>query len=197
MMCKLNLNFTVNSFVRDELVCLLGLIGDDIDCPLPDIIILNSGHHDVYQNSKTFETSLRAFLSQLIKLYRKFKFFHVEIIWKGTLISGSHENNHEKLVELDLLARRIVEEYYITYVNTTSVLSYVPRYVEKQENGDRPYQIYTSDRVHHGGISISAGFTKIGTISMLVAQRILYAICPGSSELNRFKSRSNIPFENR
>ena len=35
------------SFVNEELICLLGLVGADIDCPMPDIIILNGGHHDV------------------------------------------------------------------------------------------------------------------------------------------------------
>ena len=34
-------------FVNDELLCLLGLVGVDNECPMPDIILLNGGHHDV------------------------------------------------------------------------------------------------------------------------------------------------------
>jgi hypothetical protein len=184
---KLNLNYTVNSFVRDELVCLLGLIGDDIDCPLPDIIILNSGHHDVKESFETFETSLRAFLDKLKASYIKIKHKDVKVIWKGTLISGLHETGHRELVALDQLARKIVEDYKITYVNATNVLTYMPRYQDLKKNGDRPYQLYTADRIHHGGVARCHNITKVGTVSMLVTQRILYAICPGGSELNKIK----------
>ena len=57
--------FNEPSFVRDELLCLLGLVGADVDCPVPDIIILNSGHHDVHETLETFESNLRTFLNFL------------------------------------------------------------------------------------------------------------------------------------
>ena len=169
--------FTEPTFVQSELLCLLGLVGTDLECPLPDIILINSGHHDIHQSPEIFEHNMRQFLNMVRSEYIRIQYFNVKIYWKGTLLSGLHETGHRELYTLDQLAARICKDYRIPYINATDVLRFLPRYLDVQPGGERPYQLYTQDRIHHGGIARSHNLTKVGSVSMLVTQRILAAIC--------------------
>merc|ERR1711871_1221776 len=101
------------------------------------------------------------------------------VYWKGTLLTARDiaygiKNNRGALYLLDKAAQQVTHEYGIPYINASDVLQYIPRF---QEQG-RMYEIYTKDRIHHGPIARSHDANKVGTVSMLVTQRILGAICP-------------------
>ena len=80
----------MNNFsFRHELTCLLGL---DIGCPRPDLIILNSGHHDRYFPTTHFENRLRTLLSYLRDRYGGLDYAHApRIIWKGNMVGCTSE----------------------------------------------------------------------------------------------------------
>lgn len=160
---------------------MLGLTGEDVVCPLPDYIILNAAHHDVNQPMSTFDIEVRKFLDFVRNSYRKQNAYDVKIIWKGVLISGAHETKHRELLALDEIARKITKDYNIPYVDATALLAHIPRYQDLQPSGERPYQIYTQDRIHHGGIARGHDMKKVGTVSMLTTQAILHTICGGSA----------------
>ena len=104
----------------------------------------------------------------------------MKIFWKGTLLSGSHESYHKELVALDLLAARIVREYRIPFVNATAILSYIPRYLDVQDNGDRPYQLYTQDRIHHGGVDMLISFVFVGVVLLDILLHTVFFFEPHS-----------------
>merc|ERR1711871_1392230 len=101
------------------------------------------------------------------------------VYWKGTLLTARDiaygiKNNRGALYLLDKAAQQVTHEYGIPYINASDVLQYIPRFQEQ----NRMYEIYTKDRIHHGPIARSHDANKVGTVSMLVTQRILGAICP-------------------
>jgi hypothetical protein len=89
--------FTDAAFVQNELYCLLGLVGNDLVCPLPDIIILNSGHHDVKDSLEVFDKNLRKFLEMMRTEYRyefdmQMAVFTVECGYYNDLFNSLKEN---------------------------------------------------------------------------------------------------------
>ena len=175
------------SFVNDELLCLLGLVGQEVECPVPDIILLNGGHHDVHSGTgqcdnvclDIFANALRKFFDFLNANYQKAGINYVKLFWKGTLLTPRDiayglKNNRGALFLLDKAAQQVTHEYGIPYINASDVLQYIPRFQEL----NRMYEIYTKDRIHHGPIARSHDANKVGTVSMLVTQKVLGAMCP-------------------
>jgi len=133
----------------------------------------------VNQPLLTFDLEVRKFLEFVRDSYKKNKNFDVKVIWKGVLSSGLHESKHKELLALDQLAAKIMREFNVPYVNTTALLNFIPRYRDVLPSGERPYQIYTQDRIHHGGIARGHDMKKVGTVSMLSTQALLHTICNG------------------
>ena len=72
-------------------------------------------------------------------------------------------------------AKEVVKDFNIPFVNISNVFDYVPEY-----KGDVVH--YTRDNVHFGSLARDTSVESVhvtGTISMLVAQRVLQAVCRG------------------
>ena len=191
-------------FVNDELLCLLGLVGADNECPLPDIILLNGGHHDVQSGTgscdaacqQVFADNLRQFLMFVRTQYKRVGHMTIRVFWKGTLLTAKDlmygfKKNKGALFLLDKQAQMITKEFGIPYINASDVIQYIPRF---QEEG-KGYSIYTKDRIHHGSIARAHDALKVGTVSMLITQRTLAAMCPnlGGGPSSPPMPRANVP----
>merc|ERR1711871_1895623 len=88
-------------------------------------------------------------------------------------------------------AQMITKEFGIPYINASDVIQYIPRF---QEEG-KGYSIYTKDRIHHGSIARAHDALKVGTVSMLITQRTLAAMCPnlGGGPSSPPMPRTNVP----
>ena len=162
-------------------------MGADNECPMPDIILLNGGHHDVQSGTgscddacqKVFADNLRQFLMFVRTQYKRVGHMTIRVFWKGTLLTAKDlaygfKKNKGALFLLDKQAQMITKEFGIPYINASDVIQYIPRF---QEEG-KGYGIYTKDRIHHGSIARAHDALKIGTVSMLITQRTLAAMCP-------------------
>ena len=140
-------------FVQNELLCLLGLVGDDVSCPTPDIILMNGGHHDVESVKggtcdavclDIFTSEMRKFLSFLRRSYQQKKNMNVKVYWKGTLLTSrdlwaGFSRGKGSLFLLDQRAQMVCREFGVPYVNASDALNYLPRF------NQNPF-LYTKDR---------------------------------------------------
>ena len=79
------------------------------------------------------------------------------------------------LEEFNGYAKDVVKAFNIPFVNISDVFSYVPAYKEDRFR-------YTKDNIHFGSLARdpSTGSMEVtGTVSMLITQRMLQAMCRG------------------
>ena len=152
------------------------ILGYEKGCPRPDFIIVNSGHHDRSYSSKEYTRELTKFFLTVKKAYWHTKEKPPVILWKSNLLGCRSSDNSSANIELlDQLAYQVTKSFSIPFVNITEVLRYVPRYA-----GD--YRIYTGDCIHYGSILRSHNLKSIGTVSMLISQRMLREMCIAHSK---------------
>ena len=134
-----------------------------------------SGFHDSPKEPPShFEKRIKELFSYFKTKYGSLTLDHApHIIWKGNLIGCERGVKASHLFELNTIAEDVTNEFGITFINTTNVLQYVPRWHEST----RHHVIYTKDCMHYGAMSIAQNFEAHGTISMLVTQTLLQELC--------------------
>ena len=95
------------------------------------------------------------------------------ILWKGNFVGCERGLKAVHLLELNSIARDVTNEFGITFINTTNVLQYVPRWHESR----RHHVIYTKDCMHYGAMTLTQNPDAHGTISMLITQTVLKELC--------------------
>lgn len=147
---------------QDELNCLLGFNG----CPVPNVVIINSGYHDRKHPIKQFQKVVFQFLHDLKGRYAKEK-LNVDIIWAGTIIGT---RKWKVMEDLDNIAEKVTSSLRIPYMNSTDVIQYVPQFQFYPG-------MYTPDYIHYGSIAKQIDKNITGAVSMLKTQRLLQEIC--------------------
>ena len=147
---------------QDELNCLLGFNG----CPVPDVVIINSGYHDRKHPVKQFKKIVYQFLHDLKGRYSKEK-MNVDIIWAGIILGTS---KWKVISDLDDVAYRVMQHLRIPYINATEIIKFVPQYWSYPS-------MYTPDFMHFGSVAKLYDKNITGAISMLKTQRILNEVC--------------------
>ena len=147
---------------QDELNCLLGFNG----CPMPNVVVINSGYHDRKHPIKQFKKIIFQFLHDLKDRYAKEK-MKVEIIWAGTIIGTA---KWKIMQDLDNVAEKVTSALKIPYMNSTDVIRYVPQFHFYPG-------MYTPDFIHYGSIAKQIDKNITGAVSMLKTQRLLNEIC--------------------
>lgn len=147
---------------QDELNCLLGFNG----CPMPNVVVINSGYHDRKHPIKQFKKIIFQFLHDLKDRYAKEK-MKVEIIWAGTIIGTA---KWKIMQDLDNVAEKVTSSLKIPYMNSTDVIRYVPQFHFYPG-------MYTPDFIHYGSIAKQIDKNITGAVSMLKTQRLLNEIC--------------------
>jgi hypothetical protein len=143
-------------------MCLLGFNG----CPVPDYVIINSGYHDRRRPVKLFKKVLFYFLHDLCNKYKKLN-LPTEIVWAGTIVATS---KWDVIVDLDDVARKVMMQMKIPFVNGTEVFQYVPMY-------ETSPKLYTPDYIHFGSVAKLYDKNITGAVSMLKTQRLLDELC--------------------
>ena len=138
----------------------------------PDVIILNSCHHDAGHNIMDFEHSL-----DLIFKYLTSKVPTATIVWKSTLIFP-HQHQKPNLFPFDVTAARIAHNYNVSYVNTTyAYYSLLNGHLAGKEF------LFTRDFIHFGSIAKFRNPTTKMTISSFMTQVVLDSFCNGTNLL--------------
>ena len=79
------------------------------------------------------------------------------------------------LEEFNDYTKEVLKDFNVPFVNVSDVFSYVPKYKKDMFR-------YTKDNIHFGSLARdpSTGSMEVtGTISMLITQRMLQAMCRG------------------
>ena len=88
--------------IHDELHCILGLLPG---CPVPDVLILNSGLHDRNLDQREFVSVLSQAVNMIKKGYGTEGFEkNVRVLWKGLFI-GKWDTIRDKKILLDSLSK--------------------------------------------------------------------------------------------
>ena len=154
----------------EEFNCLLGL---NPGCPRPDVIVLNSGLHDIAGDMKVgeFKWRLRGLLGRIHSQFKKFHKMRAKIIWKSLFLDpSSRVYNQVRL--FDQAAFLITQEMDTIYVNITKMISYLPMFSSNR-------RIYT-DGVH---FKRQTKFGVCGALSTLVSQQLLKTICTSLKDI--------------
>lgn len=164
---------------KEELYCLLGL---RYYCPRVDILVLNSGLHDIeyfnstnrLEQSTIFRSKLNRFLIQLVAWY-ELNNPNVRIFWPSLFINKVLATRSNAVI-VDDIAYNVISEFnkfssiQVEYVNLTSIIDVCPQCIL-----DILY--YTSDGIHFGAIGRYRKFHQLGTLSVLMSLKLLTAIC--------------------
>ena len=147
--------------VSDELNCLLGLSSysnsNSTYCRRPDIIIVQSSHHDVNYDSAYGDS-----LPDLMELLKRAKSKGSDVYWKG---SGTFIGRSTKIDMLNEYAAKAASIFGIPFINMTEEF----RIAESFMNVTQFFDTYP-----HVGMN---GHDKDMTFSNFLTQRMLREIC--------------------
>ena len=103
--------------IHDELHCILGLLPG---CPIPDVVIINSGLHDRNSDHKEFVSILTQAMNMIKQGFGKEGYEkNVRILWKGLFI-GKWDTIRDKKILLDSLSKvlsiwNLISELFTPY----------------------------------------------------------------------------------
>jgi hypothetical protein len=174
----LNLNMlgisTFNSTeFADELGCILGRnnrsFGSDTCRRNPDVIVLNSGLHDIGHH-----VTDESFCTQLHNLIQIFKLSNPrsKLIWKSNFIVGK---SHPRIRELNALAWNVTKENGVPFVNSTYAYEIVASQVPNVNSHNPPFTDPSTN--HVGAIGRYFDSRHKMTLSSLGTQLLLNEIC--------------------
>ena len=135
----------------------------------PDVIILNSLHHDFKHGLPRFERGVHWIFKHLtVKLPT------TQLIWKSTFLSLHYLDPLYLpfLFPFEAAAAKIAKIYNVTYVNTTNAYdSLLKGYLDGKEMS------FTTDFLHHGTIAKYHNISMKLSISSFTTQVVLDSFC--------------------
>lgn len=138
---------------QSELRCLLG---ENDECPKPDLIIVNSGIHD--QNILTGD-----YLQGVGELAKRLKSLGATVIWKGTYHwTDEHDDRNER-------AEDIFARYGFQVLNSSNIMQQAARQAPTGE--------VFGDGLHLGSIGFLHNEHSNTDISQLITEGLLNLVC--------------------
>ena len=138
---------------------LRGLLDSACDGSPPDIVVINSGQHDVESSQEAYEEAMVQLATRLQQLQDR----GTRIVWKGNY--GGIMDSH---AWLDALAQQKLADHNIPFVDSQSVLDHLRVYHDMS--------CYTTDGIHFGAISLFRNVANRMLISSMVTQELLNAM---------------------
>jgi len=168
--------FTHSDF-QAELACLLGESGAP-ECPRPDIVLLNSGLHDARDGKAVinhFEEHMARVAARLGDLAAK---FGTRVFWVGSKSFRPYTkyvHYHVEVMGLDAIAKDYMAQNGLPFIDLSRIMrGLVP-------SGDTGHLPYTGDSVHWGSIAFWRNEELKVSVSTMLLQEILGAVCKSSS----------------
>lgn len=165
-----------------EFMCLIG--AEISGCNVPDIIVFNSGQHDIFNKDMTTE-KFGQLLTEILDAIVSETHGKVRIMWRSVLVM---EKSPPQLKAYDDEAYRIIQTHYpdvVRYVNISLAHDIFKRHVS-----DKMYSHSSNDDFLHIGTTAKYKFFRMAnmpyeqqvmTLSTLATQMLLNEICRGSA----------------
>ena len=159
--------------VKHELLCLLGISKSSIAyCQKPDIVIVQSSHHDA-RNESSFMTSLPLLMDLLASVNNN----GTKVYWKG---SPTFNGKQPIIDRLNDFAAKQAASHNISFIDMTQEM----RKVEGFANLSRYFATYP-----HIGTN---GHADDMLLSNLLTQRLLREICDNNKKVTRRSTRVTV-----
>jgi lipid-A-disaccharide synthase-like uncharacterized protein len=175
-----SLGVTALSFIKDELMYMLGLENTslnttDIDYHrVPNAIVLQSGYHDVANPAHgvgVFIRTLRSFVVQTMLSYYHAAVTVPTFYWQSPPL---HESNYTSVVKLRMIEDEVFKMSrvlpHFVYINNTQLFDHIPGFESDTSR-------YTYDFIHFGAITRRYNMSRLGTVSVMMTNYLLTHIC--------------------